>query len=178
MHMPPTGQSVCWVVFDPKMSCCKWLQLSLEFNFAVRQTNGHTEPRYAKLWRHNDIIYARYYHVTLLSTNLIVPSMMSQWPAAVGQQFARVMIRSGRNVRSFCSRCGRHDTLLLLIVIAKVLVECIIAPALSYVPVRFYVNRAIKMQKLSESFCRTGNIYSCRHYGHHNQKIMITFQIS
>ena len=41
-----------------RMSGCKWLKLSLDFNFAV----WHTKPRYAKLWRHNDLIYARYYH--------------------------------------------------------------------------------------------------------------------
>ena len=27
-----------------QMSCCKWLTLSLEFNFAVRHTSGHTKP--------------------------------------------------------------------------------------------------------------------------------------
>ena len=36
-----------------QMSCCKWLNLSLEFSFAVR----HAGPRYRKLWRHNDLIY-------------------------------------------------------------------------------------------------------------------------
>ena len=34
-------------------------------------------------------------------------------------------------VRSFSSRCGRHDTLSLLTVITKVFVECIIEPAMS-----------------------------------------------
>ena len=38
---------------------------------------------------------------------------------------------SGSKVRSFSSRCGRHDTLLLLTVIKKLLVECIIEPAMS-----------------------------------------------
>ena len=37
---------------------------------------------------------------------------------------------SGNKVRSFSSRCGRHDTLWLLTVITKVLVECIIEPAI------------------------------------------------
>ena len=37
---------------------------------------------------------------------------------------------SGSKVRSFSSRCGRHDTLSLLTVITKVLVECIIEPAI------------------------------------------------
>ena len=41
-----------------KISCCGWLNLSLEFNFAAR----HAKPRYMKLQRHNDLINARYYH--------------------------------------------------------------------------------------------------------------------
>ena len=27
-----------------QMSCCKWLKLRLEFNFAVQHISGHTEP--------------------------------------------------------------------------------------------------------------------------------------
>ena len=41
---------------------------------------------------------------------------------------------SGSKVRSFSSRCGRHDTLSLLTVITKVLVECIIEPAIELGP--------------------------------------------
>ena len=41
---------------------------------------------------------------------------------------------SGSNVQSFCSRCGRHNTLLLLTVITKVLVECIIEPGVENLP--------------------------------------------
>ena len=59
MQVTPTVQSVCWLVFDTKWAAVN----DLEFNFATRHTSGHTEPRYAKLWRHNDIIFARYYHV-------------------------------------------------------------------------------------------------------------------
>ena len=39
-------------------SCCKWLKISLEFNFTL----WHAEPRYTKLWRYNDLIYVHYYH--------------------------------------------------------------------------------------------------------------------
>ena len=64
--------------------------------------------------------------LTFLSTNLIVPSMTWQWLAAVRQQCARVTITTA----AMCSRCGQHDTLLIvtgyLTIITKVLVECII----------------------------------------------------
>ena len=57
---------MCLQLFNPRvglcvwsqMNCCEWLKLSLKFNLAVR----HAEPRYTKLWGHNDLIYARYYH--------------------------------------------------------------------------------------------------------------------
>ena len=42
-----------------QMSCCNWLKLSLEFNFAVRHISGHTEPA---MRSYNLTIYARYYH--------------------------------------------------------------------------------------------------------------------
>ena len=32
------------------------------WNGVIRQIVRHTKARYAKLWRHNDLIYARYYH--------------------------------------------------------------------------------------------------------------------
>ena len=66
---------------------------------------------------------------------------------------------SSSNERSFCSRCGWHDTLLLLTVLMKVLVECIIETALSYVSVRFEWNNKKKLQKLAALFFCTGNIY-------------------
>ena len=72
---------------------------------------------------------------------------------------------SGSKVRSFSSRCGRHDTLSLLTVITKVLVERIIEPAMSYV-LELYVRMCqISMEQSKENaeigriFCRTGSIY-------------------
>ena len=55
---PPTPTPHVLVCVWCQMSCCKLLKLGLEFIFAAR----HTEPWYTKLWRHNDLIYAHYYH--------------------------------------------------------------------------------------------------------------------
>ena len=90
---------------------------------------------------------------------------------------------SSSKVRSFSSRCGRHNTLSLLTVITKVLVECIIEPASNELGPTCVsnFNEAIKRKcrnwqnilpyRLPVSF-----IYSCRHYDHHKQKIIITFK--
>ena len=59
IHECGSNCSICVLVCVwSQMRCCKWFKLSLEANFAVR----HTKPRYTKLWRHNDLIYARYDH--------------------------------------------------------------------------------------------------------------------
>ena len=66
---------------------------------------------------------------------------------------------SGINVRSFCSRWGRHETLLFLTVITKVLVEWITEPA-------WLRACHILMEQSKENaevgrikYCRTSNIY-------------------
>ena len=65
---------------------------------------------------------------------------------------------SGSNVL----KMGRHDTILLLTVITKVLVECIIELQ-SYVCVIFWWSNQKKAQKVAELYCRSKNIYLWMH---------------
>ena len=131
-----------------QMSCCKWLKLSSEFHFAVQ----HAEPRYMKLWHHNDLIYARYHHwhfwqfccskhdVTMVSDCQATERMRND--------------HSGSNVL----KMGRHNTLLLLTVITKVPVECILNQH-NYVCVIFWWRKQKKMQNVAELYCHASNIY-------------------
>ena len=67
---------------------------------------------------------------------------------------------SRSNVRSFCSRCGRHDTILSLTVITKVLVECIIEPAQLRVCHILMEQSNENAEVVRIKYCRTNNIYS------------------
>ena len=135
----------------------------------MRHTGGHTEPV---------IIHA---FVNKFNCSKQDVTMVSGSQATV----RTCNDHSGSNVRSFSSRCGRHNTLSLLTVITKVLVECIIEPASNELGPTCVsnFNEAIKRKcrnwqnilpyRLPVSF-----IYSCRHYGHHKQKRIITFKFS
>ena len=90
------------------MSCCK---LSLKFNFAVRLA----EPRCTKLRCHNDLFYARYYHIIDAFVNKHNCSKHDVTMVSGSQVTVRTCNNyNGSNVRSFCWRWGRHDTLLIL----------------------------------------------------------------
>ena len=94
----------------------------------MRHTGGHTEPA------------TRSYDATMiLSTGaIIIDAFVNNFNCSnhdvtmVSGSQATVRTcndHSGSKVRNFSSRCGRHDTLALLTIITKVLVECIIEPA-------------------------------------------------
>ena len=78
---------------------------------------------------------------------------------------------SGTNVQSFCSRWGLHDTLSSLTVIMKVLVKCIIEPAIDTYVSDF--DGAIKRKKQKKRSWQNYDavpvtfIYGGRHYDHH-----------
>ena len=114
-------------MFDPKLAA---VNDSLEFNFAVGQTSGHTEPA------------TRSYDVTMIQSMraIIIDAFVNKFDCskhdvtvASGSQATVHTCNnySGSKVQSFSSRCGQHDTLLLLTVITKVLVRRIIEPAMS-----------------------------------------------
>ena len=143
-----------------RMSCCKWLKLSLEFNFAVRHTSGHTEPA---TWR---------YDVTMVQSTraIIIDAFANKFNCSKHDETmasgCQATVRtcndySGSKVRSFSSRCARHDIISLLTVITKVLVECIIEPAMSYAPraCQILMEQSKENAEIGRLFCRTGNIY-------------------
>ena len=142
------------------MSCCKWVKLGLELNFAVRHTSGHTEPAtrsydVTMIWSTRAIIIDAFVNKFNGSKHDVTMASGSQATVRTCNDY------SGSNMRSLCSRCGRHDTLSLLTVITKVLVECIIE---NYIEPELRARQILwsnqkKMQKLAELFCRTGNIY-------------------
>ena len=157
MHLSASVQSVCWFVFDPKRAAVNDLN-SVWSSISLSGTPVGKPNRYAKLWRHNDLIYARYHHWRFVNK---FNCFKHDVTIASGSQATvrKCNDYSGSNARSFSSRCRRHDTLSLLTVITKVLVEGIIEPV-SCARVRFWRSNQKKMQKLAELFCRTGNIYS------------------
>ena len=66
-------------------------------------------------------------------------------------------------VRSFSSRCGRHDTLSLLTVITKVLVERIIEPAIEWARAyvracQILIDQSKENAEIGRIFCRTDSI--------------------
>ena len=132
--------------------------MRLEFNFAVRHTSGHTEPL-------RESMTSQWYNLSTLSSLTLLSTIFFSKRDVTMASGSQSTVRtrkgySGSNVRSYCSRCRRHDTLLLLAVITKVPVECIIELSLSHVRARIWCSNQKKMQKLAELFCRTSNIYS------------------
>ena len=117
-----------------QMSCCKWVKLSLDFNFTVRHTSGHTELLHKAMtsqwYSLRAIIIVAFVNKFNCSKHDVTMARGSQATVHTCKDY------SSSNVR-ICSRCRRHDTLLLLTTVTKVLVECIIEPALGYLCVRF-----------------------------------------
>ena len=165
-----------------QMSCCKWLKLSLEFNFTVRHTSGHTESA------------TRSYDVTMiLSTHaIIIDAFVNNFNcskhdvtmASGSQATVRTCNDySDSKVRSFSSKV--RATWYSIVTDCNYESSCWahywasneLGP--TYVRARFQWNNQKKMLKLAEySAVPVAFIYSCRHYGHHKQERMITFQFS
>ena len=135
-----------------------------EFNFAVR----HTEACFTKLWRHNDLIYARYHHWRFCQKiNCSKPDVTNVSGSQATERTCNNY--SGSNERSFCPCMKRHDTLLLLSIITKVVVECIIEPAqlracqiLMEQPKENGVGSWQDYTSVPVTY-----IYGCRHHDHH-----------
>ena len=115
-------------LFGAKQLSKQWWPGLLRHVCVIRPRWVKRRTCYAKLWRHNDLIYAHYYHCRFVNKSNCSKhdvTMVSGSQATV----RTCNDYSGSSVRSFCSRCGRHDPLSFLTVITKVLVECIIEPA-------------------------------------------------
>ena len=150
MHVPPTVQSLCW--FVPKSAAVN----DMEFNCAVRRISGHIEPSYTKLWCHNDIALS----LTLLSTNLIAPSMALPWPTST-----QATVRTSNDYSAaVCevSAQGAGDTILYcyLLWLRKLLLSAWLNVYWTRATHGSHFIGAIKkMQQLAKWICHAGNIY-------------------
>ena len=128
MYVPPSVQAVCWFVFDPKWTAVNALNSVLSSTSLCGTPVGTPNPlRKAMMSQWSNLC-------ALLSLTLFVNKFncSKHDVTMVSGSLATVCTCNdyrGSNVGSFCSRCGRHDTLSLLTVITKALVECIIEPA-------------------------------------------------
>ena len=128
MHVPPSVQSVCWFVFEPKWTAVNdsssvWSSTSLcgtpvGTPNPLRGSMTSQSTRYIIIDAFVNKFYCSKHDVTMASGSQATVRTCNDY--------------SGSTVRSFSSRCGRHDTLLLLTVITKVLVERIIEPEMSW----------------------------------------------
>ena len=95
MRVPPSAQSMCWFVFDAKWAAVNylnsdWSSTSLCSTSVV--TPNPLREAMTSQWSNLHALSS----LTFLSTNFIVPSMTSQWPAAVRQPCARVTITAAK----------------------------------------------------------------------------------
>ena len=71
----------------------------------------HTDPRYARLWRHNELIYSHYH------TWRFCQQFDSKHDVTMVSDSQATLLKcndySGSNMRSFCSMWGRHDTIVI-----------------------------------------------------------------
>ena len=98
----------------------------------MRHTSGHTEPAtqscdLTMMKSTRAIIIDAFVNIFICSKHDVTMACSSQATVRTFNDY------SGSKVRSSSSRCGRHDTLSLLTVITKVLIECIIEPAIKKV---------------------------------------------
>ena len=170
MHVPPSAQSMCWFVFDAKWAAVNDLNSVWSSTSLCGTSVGTPNPLREAMTSQWSNLHALS-SLTFLSTNFIVPSMTSQWPAAVRQPCARVTITAAKfllKVRatrySILTDCNYESSCW-----AHYWASNELGP--TYVRVRFYWSHLKKMQKLAEySAVPVAFIYSCRHYGHHKQK--------
>ena len=95
MRVPQSAQSMCWFVFDAKWAAVNdlnsdWSSTSLCSTSVV--TPNPLREAMTSQWSTLHALSS----LTFLSTNFIVPSMTSQWPAAVRQPCARVTITAAK----------------------------------------------------------------------------------
>ena len=119
-----------------QMSYYKWLKLSLEFIFAVRHTSGHSKPRYMKLWCHNDIIYMCYYHWHFCQQIQLFQAWCNNGQRQSGNS-AHVQQLQQQQCAKFLHKVRATRYSIVTDCNCKVLIECIIESALSYMHVRF-----------------------------------------
>ena len=140
-----------------QMSCGKWRKLNLELDFTVRHTRAIIIEVFVNKFNCSK------HDVTIVSG---------------GQAKVRTCNGyGGSNVLSFCSNWRQYNSLLLLTVIMKVLVECIIEPAqlLASPGCQVLMEQSEEMQKLAKLYYRIGNIYWWLHTLEWSSKTKNTF---
>ena len=152
MHVPPSVQPMCWFVFDHKWVAANDLNSVWSSTSLCGTPVGTPNPlrkAVTSQWSNQRALLS----LTLLSTNVIVPSMTWQWPAAVRQPCARVTIAAAacakfllkaRAIRYFIvTDCSYESSCW-----AHYWANNELGP--TYVRVRFWWSNQKKMQKLAE----------------------------
>ena len=128
----PAGFDVCASKYSIRVLVCAWSQMLqmtwTQFGVQLRcaaHKSGTSNPLREAMTSQLCILRA------LLSLTVFVNNFNCSKHDVTMASGSQATVRtcnlySGSNVRRFCSRCGRHNTLSLLTVITKVLVEYIV----------------------------------------------------
>ena len=161
MHVPQSAQSVCWFVFDPKWAAVNdlnsvWSSPSL-CGTPVGRPNPLREAMTSQWSNLRALIIDAFVNKFNCSKHDVTMASGSQATVRTCNDY------SGRKVRSFSSRCGRHDTLsLLTVILRKFLLSALLSQQWARPFVRacqILIEQSKENAEIGRKICRTGSIY-------------------